>query len=124
MCESREYNIALRTELKRKETQSEDPNRAAELAAYFTHTNLQRPHVALTLRSAMATFAKLKNYNTCATFCRRLLELNAGQKASLKLASCSARTVTSSTMHFSVPLCYKICNLRLKLSHHCMHDGS
>lgn len=76
----REYNIALRTELRRKETQAEDPKRAAELAAYFTHANLQRPHVALTLRSAMATFAKLRNYNTCATFCRRLLELNAGQK--------------------------------------------
>ena len=79
----REYNIALRTELKRKETQAEDPKRAAELAAYFTHANLQRPHVALTLRSAMATFAKLRNYNTCATFCRRLLELNAGQKVSV-----------------------------------------
>lgn len=78
----REYNIALRTELKRKEAQTEDPKRAAELAAYFTHANLQRPHVALTLRSAMATFARLKNYNTCATFCRRLLELNAGQKVS------------------------------------------
>lgn len=79
----REYNIALRTELRRKETQAEDPKRAAELAAYFTHANLQRPHVALTLRSAMATFAKLRNYNTCATFCRRLLELNAGQKVSV-----------------------------------------
>ena len=86
MSACREYNIALRTELKRKESLS-DVKRAAELAAYFTHANLQRQHVALTLRSAMATFAKLKNYNTCATFCRRLLELNAGTKVGTVVCS-------------------------------------
>ena len=91
----REYNIALRTELKRKEAQSEDPKRAAELAAYFTQANLQRPHVALTLRSAMATFARLKNYNTCATFCRRLLELNAGQKVKAPHTSARASGFTA-----------------------------
>lgn len=31
---------------------------------------------ALSLRNAMSTFYKIKNYKTCATFCRRLLELN------------------------------------------------
>ena len=77
---SREYNIALRTEVKRREVMNEDPKRAAELAAYFTHAKLQPYHTALALGSAMRIFSKLKNYNTCATFCRRLLELNSTPK--------------------------------------------
>jgi len=39
-----------------------------------------RWHTALSLRSAMTIFFKLKNLATCAHFCRRLLELNPGQK--------------------------------------------
>ena len=76
----REYTIALRIELKRKELK-DDPVRTAELAAYFTHAKLQPVHQALSLRSAMSIFFKLKNFATCATFCRRLLELNPGAKA-------------------------------------------
>ena len=41
---------------------------------------LQRVHLALSLRSAMSIFFKLKNFNTCATFCRRLLELQPDEK--------------------------------------------
>ena len=77
MC--REYVVGLCIELKRKETK-DDPTRTAELAAYFTHAKLQPVHVALSLRSAMSIFFKLKNFATCATFCRRLLELNPGAK--------------------------------------------
>jgi coatomer protein complex subunit alpha (xenin) len=77
----KEYNIGLRTELKRKEVK-DDQKRIAELAAYFTHAKLQPVHIALSLRSAMSICFKLKNFNTCATFCRRLLELNPGQKMS------------------------------------------
>ncbi len=79
----KEYHNALRCELKRKELKEGDadaPVRAAELAAYFTHCKLQPVHLALSLRSAMSIFFKLKNYATCATFCRRLLELNPGEK--------------------------------------------
>lgn len=76
----KEYVTALRCELKRKELREDDMARAAELAAYFTHCNLQPVHLALSLRSAMTIFFKLKNLGTCAHFCRRLLELNPGQK--------------------------------------------
>ena len=79
MVTCREYNIALRIELKRKEIR-DDPKRVAELAAYFTHCNLQPVHMALSLRSAMSIFFKLKNFDTCHHFCRRLLELNPGAK--------------------------------------------
>jgi coatomer protein complex subunit alpha (xenin) len=59
-------------ELKRKEIKDgEDAGRNAELAAYFTHCKLQPVHTALSLRSAMTIFFKLKNFATCATFCRR-----------------------------------------------------
>jgi coatomer protein complex subunit alpha (xenin) len=37
----KEYHIALRCELKRKELREDDVARAAELAAYFTHCQLQ-----------------------------------------------------------------------------------
>lgn len=79
MVACREYNIALRIELKRKEIR-DDPKRLAELAAYFTHCNLQPVHMALSLRSAMSISFKLKNFDTCHHFCRRLLELNPGAK--------------------------------------------
>jgi coatomer protein complex subunit alpha (xenin) len=76
----KEYHIALRCELKRKEQKEEDVGRSAELAAYFTHCKLEPVHTALSLRSAMTLFFKLKNYASCLTFCRRLLELNPGPK--------------------------------------------
>ena len=72
---AREYAAALRIEMKRKELK-EDPVRNAELAAYFTHSQLQPIHLSLSLRSAMSIFFKLKNFNTAAGFCRRLLELS------------------------------------------------
>jgi coatomer protein complex subunit alpha (xenin) len=42
-----------------------------ELAAFFTHCNLQPVHLALSLRSAMTIFFKHNNKATCMTFCRR-----------------------------------------------------
>lgn len=46
-----------------------------QMAAYFTHSNLQPVHLILTLRTALNLFFKLKNYKTGASFARRLLEL-------------------------------------------------
>jgi|TARA_B110000238_G_scaffold67658_1_gene74157 coatomer protein complex subunit alpha (xenin) len=93
---AKEYACALRVEIKRKEFK-EDPKRAAELAAYFTHSTLQPIHASLSLRSAMTLFFKLKNYNTAAGFCRRLLELNpplkVAQQAKQVLQACE-RTPT------------------------------
>ena len=72
---ARDYALALRIELKRKELKDE-PARNAELAAYFTHCALQPIHLSLSLRSAMSVFYKLKNFATAAGFARRLLELS------------------------------------------------
>ena len=54
---------------------AEEQKRVCEMAAYFTHCNLQPIHLILTLRTALNLFFKLKNYKTAASFARRLLEL-------------------------------------------------
>eukprot|EP00163_Fabomonas_tropica_P030426 TRINITY_DN6854_c0_g1_i2.p1 TRINITY_DN6854_c0_g1~~TRINITY_DN6854_c0_g1_i2.p1 ORF type:complete len:1127 (-),score=252.92 TRINITY_DN6854_c0_g1_i2:190-3570(-) len=72
----REYITALRLELKRKEVNASNPVRGAELAALFTHCQLKPGHLMLSLQSAMMCCYKIKNLVTCATFARRLLELN------------------------------------------------
>ena len=76
----RDYIIALNLELLRKKTS--EPKRAVELAAYFTHMNLQPAHTMLALKSAMTVAYKLKNFNTASSFARRLLELNPRQEIS------------------------------------------
>lgn len=46
-----------------------------QMAAYFTHCNLQPVHMVLVLRTALNLFFKLRNFKTAAAFARRLLEL-------------------------------------------------
>ena len=70
----REYATAMRLELARKT--ATDPKRSMELAAYFTHCNLQPTHIMLSLKSAMSLAFKLKLLTSAGAFARRLLELN------------------------------------------------
>ncbi|EKX53298.1 coatomer subunit alpha [Guillardia theta CCMP2712] len=72
----KEYITAIILETTRREQFKEDPTRNVELAAYLTHCNLQPLHLLISLRSAMSSSVKIKNYNTAGSFCRRLLELN------------------------------------------------
>lgn len=74
----REYIVGLQMEAYRKgapKATLDEQKRSCELAAYFTHCNLQPVHQILTLRTALNMFFKLKNYKTAASFARRLLEL-------------------------------------------------
>ncbi|KAL9188539.1 hypothetical protein ACHAXT_006917 [Thalassiosira profunda] len=70
----REYITAIRIKAAMAEAGA-DPVRSTELAAYFTHCNLQPVHMLLALRSAMGTSFKHKNFIAAASFARRLLEL-------------------------------------------------
>lgn len=70
----REYITAIRIKGAMAEAGA-DPVRATELAALFTHCDLQPVHKLLALRSAMGTSFKHKNYIVAASFARRLLEL-------------------------------------------------
>ena len=72
------YLVGLAMETKRKElpkSNVQEQIRVCEMAAYFTHCNLQPVHQVLTLRTALNLFFKLKNYKTAGGFARRLLEL-------------------------------------------------
>jgi coatomer protein complex subunit alpha (xenin) len=72
------FNIGLEMELYRKDLPKEGMDaqkRSCELAAYFTHCNLDPVHLILTLRTAMNLHFKLKNYRFAASFAKRLLEL-------------------------------------------------
>ncbi|XP_022185613.1 coatomer subunit alpha [Nilaparvata lugens] len=74
----KEYILGLQIEVHRKtlpKNSIEEQIRNCELAAYFTHFDLQPVHKILTLRIAMNMFFKLKNYKTAASFARRQLEL-------------------------------------------------
>ena len=74
----REYILGLKMETERKNLPKAtlaEQKRICEMAAYFTHCNLQPIHQILTLRIAVNMFFKLKNYKTAASFARRLLEL-------------------------------------------------
>jgi len=70
----REYCTGLRLELAKKKVS--EPKRIVELAAYFTHCNLQPAHTMLSLKSAMTLAYKAKVFLAAASFARRLLELN------------------------------------------------
>ena len=72
----REYITAVLLETTRRDQFKDDAQRNVELAAYLTHCNLQPLHLLISLRSAMSSAVKLKNFNNAASFARRLLELN------------------------------------------------
>ncbi|XP_024970079.1 coatomer subunit alpha-1-like [Cynara cardunculus var. scolymus] len=71
----KEYVLGLQMELKRREFK-DNPVRQQELAAYFTHCNLQLPHLRLALVNAMTVCYKAGNLITASSFARRLLETN------------------------------------------------
>ncbi|KAF8377888.1 hypothetical protein HHK36_031276 [Tetracentron sinense] len=71
----KEYVLGLQMELKRREIK-DNSIRQQELAAYFTHCNLQMPHLRLALLNAMTVCYKAGNLNTAANLARRLLETN------------------------------------------------
>lgn len=114
---ARDYNVAMRLELARREVLKDDIKRAAELAAYFTHCSLQRIHLILSLRSAMTFFFKLKNFNTCATFCRRLLELQPDEKTTTQarqvLAACEKSPTDTEQLNYDPRNPFDICSLTM-----------
>ncbi|KAF2879360.1 hypothetical protein ILUMI_26807 [Ignelater luminosus] len=78
-----EYIVALKMELLRKslpKSTIEDQKRQCEMAAYFTHCNLQPVHLILTLRTALHVCFKMKNYKTTISFAKRLLDLGPRQE--------------------------------------------
>lgn len=77
----REYILGLSLELERKSLGKDKQKRNCEMAAYFTHCNLQPIHSILTLRAAMNLFFRHNYYQNAKSFATRLLEL--GPKADI-----------------------------------------
>lgn len=79
----REYLLGISIELERRQlvkSGSEDVARQLELAALFTHAEMQAPHKQLALRTAMNEARKVGNLNLAAGFAKRLLELGPSAK--------------------------------------------
>ncbi|CAF4662195.1 unnamed protein product, partial [Rotaria sp. Silwood2] len=71
----KEYIVGLQLSMAKKDLAKDDEKRSCELAAYFTHLQLQPIHKIMTLKLALNQAFKLKNYKTATSFAKRLLEL-------------------------------------------------
>lgn len=83
MTTTREYLLGVSIELERRRVAQEEPDnvrRSLELAAYFTHCQLQPLHLQIAFRSAIQVFTKAGNAGTAAKFARKLLDLNPDPK--------------------------------------------
>lgn len=110
----REYITGINIETLRKETKSEV--RQCELAAYFTHCNMQPIHLVLALRSAMNVHFKAKNFATAASFAQRLLDLNSKPEittlARKVMAACEQNKLTQANpdMRYNERNPFTVCN--------------
>jgi len=77
-----------------------------QMAAYFTHCNLQPVHMVLVLRTALNLFFKLRNFKTAAGFARRLLELgpkpDVAQQVVAALFLCIFKILSESSILFFI----------------------
>ncbi|XP_034935334.1 coatomer subunit alpha-like [Chelonus insularis] len=112
----REYILGLKMETERKNAPKstlEEQKRVCEMAAYFTHCNLQPVHQILTLRTAVNLFFKLKNYKTTASFARRLLELGpkpeVAQQVRKILQACDKNAVDEHEMKYDQYNPFSLC---------------
>ncbi|ERE72870.1 coatomer subunit alpha isoform 1 [Cricetulus griseus] len=112
----REYIVGLCMEIERKKLPKESleqQKRICEMAAYFTHSNLQPVHMILVLRTALNLFFKLKNFKTAATFARRLLELGpkpeVAQQTRKILSACEKNPTDACQLSYDMHNPFDIC---------------
>ncbi|KAI2519960.1 COPI coat complex subunit alpha, partial [Homo sapiens] len=112
----REYIVGLSVETERKKLPKEtleQQKRICEMAAYFTHSNLQPVHMILVLRTALNLFFKLKNFKTAATFARRLLELGpkpeVAQQTRKILSACEKNPTDAYQLNYDMHNPFDIC---------------
>lgn len=112
----REYIVGLKMEIYRKtlpKSTIDEQKRICELAAYFTHCNLQSVHQILTLRTALNLFFKIKNYKTAASFAKKLLELGPraeiAQQCRKMLQACETQMVDEQSLNYDEHNPFEIC---------------
>ncbi|XP_031557525.1 coatomer subunit alpha-like isoform X1 [Actinia tenebrosa] len=117
----REYILGLQMETKRKtmpKSNLEEQKRVCEMAAYFTHCNLQPVHQILTLRTALNLFFKLKNFKTAGSFARRLLELGPRPDVATQtrkvLQACDKNPTDAHQLQYDEHNPFSVCGLSYK----------
>jgi len=112
----KEYMVGLQMEIERKTQPKQTPEqqkRLCEMAAYFTHCNLQPVHLVLTLRTALNLAFKIKNFKTAASFARRLLELgpkpDVAQQTRKILQACDKNPTNAVSMNYDELNPFTIC---------------
>lgn len=112
----REYVVGIKMETNRKGLPNatlDDKKRHCEMAAYFSHCNLQPVHQILTLRTALNMFFKLKNFKTAASFARRLLELGprpeVAQQARKILQACELNLTDEHSLEYDEHNPFSLC---------------
>ncbi|KAK9718982.1 Coatomer WD associated region [Popillia japonica] len=116
-----EYILGLKMETLRKslpKASGDDQKRQCEMAAYFTHCNLQPIHQILTLRTALNMFFKMKNYRTASGFAKRLLELGprpeVAQQARKILQACDSNMVDELQLQYDEHNPFSLCGISYK----------
>uniref|UniRef100_A0A3Q2WH70 Coatomer subunit alpha n=1 Tax=Haplochromis burtoni TaxID=8153 RepID=A0A3Q2WH70_HAPBU len=111
-----EYIVGLTMETERKKLPKdtlEQQKRLCEMAAYFTHCNLQPVHMVLVLRTALNLFFKLRNFKTAAGFARRLLELgpkpDVAQQTRKILAACEKNLTDAHQLNYDPHNPFDLC---------------
>eukprot|EP00298_Acanthocystis_sp_HF-20_P017279 c21715_g1_i3.p1 GENE.c21715_g1_i3~~c21715_g1_i3.p1 ORF type:complete len:1077 (-),score=472.35 c21715_g1_i3:10-3240(-) len=79
LTECREYILLIKIETARRAS-TDNPVRAAELAAYSTHCSLQPPHMIFPLQFAMSNTFKIENFIDAGMFAKKLLEKSPRQE--------------------------------------------
>ncbi|KAL7304902.1 hypothetical protein TKK_0002704 [Trichogramma kaykai] len=103
----KEYTVGLKVEIERRNiSNSKEPDikRICELAAYFTHSELQPIHQILSIRCAVNTMFKYKYYKSAKLFARRLLELGPRpeivQKIKKIMQACDANPTDATPLEY------------------------
>ncbi|CAF1084468.1 unnamed protein product [Adineta steineri] len=109
----KEYIVGLQMSMAKKDLAKDDEKRSCELAAYFTHVQLQPIHKLMTLRSALNQAFKLKNYKAASRFAKRLLELGPtpeiAQQTRKVLSVCEKNPIDEQPMNYDEYNPFDIC---------------
>ncbi|KAL2912119.1 hypothetical protein HK105_208395 [Polyrhizophydium stewartii] len=113
----REYLLGLKLHLAGRDVGDSDAKRSLELAAYFTHCQLQPVHLQRVIGVAMTQSFKLRNFASALGFARRLLELgpaaDLAQRARAVIQRCEAVNADEIQLNYDQYNPFVVCGISL-----------
>jgi coatomer protein complex subunit alpha (xenin) len=113
----RKYLVGLLMEAERRslpQNSEAEKIRSLELAAYFTHCDLQPPHEILTLRTAVKLSYALQQLKMCASFAQRCIELgpkpDVAQTMRKVLAACERNPTDAHKINYDEHNPFVVCS--------------